>query len=322
MSREAKLKEFIINRDIDLVGIAAASALANEPEGHRPEDILPGAKSIVVFARSFADGAVQADFRYHEDKVSPAQSSYAAYASDLAPNFMLINDSNEIALHIEDTYGEVAVPLPFHVQQSMTWDKYPAPLFADPYAQGMPLNVFQAAVAAGIGEYGWSHRVVTEEYGPRILISAVLTTLELVPDAPYDGPALCDPEKCGICAKVCPTHALKGAGEGCSCTLSVEGKSTEVGDLNPNACAVASMAMRKEFKGRIPVPDLIMNDDPTDEELEAAFEKKPINGLSVDHFPRYFCDRCLLYCPLGNWKERFFETGFTTFDPDAEKAGA
>ena len=44
--------------DMDLVGIAPASALANEPNGHRPTDLLPGAKSVIVFGRAFADGAV------------------------------------------------------------------------------------------------------------------------------------------------------------------------------------------------------------------------------------------------------------------------
>ena len=37
------------NYDLDLVGIASADALSDEPEGHRPSDLLPGAKSIIVF---------------------------------------------------------------------------------------------------------------------------------------------------------------------------------------------------------------------------------------------------------------------------------
>lgn len=311
MTFTEKLKLYIKTAfDMDMVGIASAQTLAGEPGGHRPGDLLPGAKSVVVFGRRLADGAVAADFRALEEKQMSAQSSYAAYASDLAPNFLIMNATNDIAAYIEDTYHAVAMPLPFNVQQNMIWDKVPAPLFADPYGQGMPLDIFKAAMAAGLGEIGWSNRFLTAEYGPRQMVSAVITTLDLDCDPPYNGPALCDPEKCGVCSKVCPTCAISATEKK---TVSVEGKSVEVSDLKVNSCIVASMAMRKQFGGRLPVPDLIMHDDPTDEELIAAFEKKPINELSVDHFPRYFCDRCLLYCPVGNWQEHFGDTKFSSF---------
>ncbi len=302
--------------DMDLVGIASASALSAEPKGHRPEDLLPGAKSIIVFGRALSDGAMQAMFRAHEDKKIQAQSAYAAYCDDLAPNFLLINDTFNLATYIEDNFGAVAMPLPFNVQQSMIPDKHPGKFFADPYGQGMPLDIWKAAMAAGLGEFGWSNRFVTAEYGPRQMLSAVLTTLELEADGPYAGPAICLGESCGICAKVCPTKAIPGHCSG-NCSLKeVEGKSVEVAEINPAACTVAALGMRKEFQGRVPVPDLIMHNEPREAELMAAFEKKPVNGLSIEHFPRYLCERCLIYCPLGKWKEKFSDTGFTRFSPD------
>lgn len=322
MNLTEKLKNYIRNDcDMDLVGIAPAQALESEPEGHRPGDLLPGAKSVIVFGRCLADGVVQAAFRALEDKNMPAQSTYAAYGHDLAPNFLLVNDAYNIAQYLEDMFGAVAAPVPFGVQQSTIWNNVPGPIFADPYGQGMPLDVFKAAMAAGIGEFGWSSRFLTEEYGPRQMLCAVITTLELEYDAPYAGPRLCDPEKCGVCAKLCPTHAIPAPGSGCVKTKAAGGRQVEVADLNVNGCIVASTAYRKEFQGRAPVPDLIEGDDPTDEELKAAFAKKPINGLSVDHYPRYLCDRCLLYCPVGRWKERFFETGLSKVDPEALASG-
>ena len=49
MMRAERFKEYIKKEyDIDYVGIAAAEALSAEPYGHRPEDVLPGAKSIIV----------------------------------------------------------------------------------------------------------------------------------------------------------------------------------------------------------------------------------------------------------------------------------
>ena len=317
MNLTEKLKTYIRNDcDMDMVGIAPASALDGEPEGHRPTELLPGAKCVIVFGRCLADGVVQAAFRALEDKNIPAQSTYAAYGHDLAPNFLLVNDSFNIAQYIEDMFGAVAMPVPFGVQQSTVWDNVPAPLFTDPYAQGMPLDVGKAAMAAGLGEFGWSNRFLTREYGPRQLISAVITTLELECDAPYSGEQLCRPEECGVCSALCPTHAIPPAG-GPSKTKSAAGKSVEVCDLSVNSCIVASMAYRPQFQGRAPVPNLIEGDSPSDEELRSAFSKKPLNGLSVEDYPRYFCERCLLYCPVGEWKKRFRETGLSSFDPES-----
>ena len=64
MLKAERFKEYIKTEyDIDHVGIAAADALSAEPYGHRPEDVLPGAKSIIVLCRSIADGVIQARFR-------------------------------------------------------------------------------------------------------------------------------------------------------------------------------------------------------------------------------------------------------------------
>ena len=311
--RQTLLKRF----DMDLVGFAAASALAGEPKGHRPEDILPGAKSILVFGRALADGAVQSQLRALEDGRRASQSSYAAYAVELAPNMLLVNDGFQLCCLLERDYGAAAALCPFNVQHSMIPDKAPGVLFADPYGQGMPLDIWKAALAAGLGEFGWSNRFLTPEYGPRHMLCAVVTTLELTPDPPYAGDPLCDPETCGVCARVCPTHAIPAPCGGCGKTVEAGGKRQTVAEINPNACTVAALGMRREFSGRVPCPDLVMEDAPSDETLQAAFAKKPLNGLSVEHYPRYLCDRCLVYCPTGKWKERFADTGLTDFDPEA-----
>lgn len=316
MNLTEKLKNYIKNDcDMDLVGVAPTQALDGEPEGHRPGDLLPGAKSVIVFGRALADGVTQAGFRTLEEKKIVAQSAYAAYGHDLAPNFLLVNDAYNIAQYLEDMFGAIAAPVPFGVQQSTVWDNVPAPIFTDPYRQGMPLDVFKAAMAAGIGEFGWSNRFLTREYGPRQLLCAVITTMELEYDEPYAGPKLCDPETCGVCVKLCPTCAIPAPGSGRAAVKAAGGREVEVAELKVNSCVVASTAYRKEFQGRVPVPDLIQGNDPTDEELREAFAQKPISGLSVDHYPRYLCERCLLYCPVGQWKERFFDTGLSKFDP-------
>ena len=316
MDPTRKFKEYIKSEyDVDYVGIARASALDKEPEGHRPGDILPGAKTVVVLGRRIADGAIQSLFRTYENRQTTAQSTYAAYASNNAANFLFVYVASNVANDIEERFGEIAAPVPFNIQQSTLPEKYLGALWTDPYGQGMPLDVYKAAWAAGLGEFGWSNRFMTPEDGPRVLLAAIVTTMDFAADEPYSGPRLCDPEKCGICSKLCPTCAISEKAK----TVSIDGKSQEVCDININSCNIAEMAMRKQFMGRVPVPDQILGNEATDEEFIEAFKKKPMDPLHVEHYPRYMCDRCLVYCPAGNWKEKFFESGQTKFDPDAKE---
>lgn len=313
MSLTRELKKYILSRDMDLVGIAPANAMEKEEKFHTPEEILPGAKSVVVFGRRLSDGAVEQQMRKFEDDNVVAQSAYAAYASDLAPNFLLLFDTFNISQYIERTFGYTAVPLPCGPMQNGEPVSTPMPHFAGPYKAGLPFHIDKAAMAAGLGEFGWSNRILTPEFGPRVQFGAIITSMELEYDAPYQGEKLCDPEKCGICSKVCPTHAIPSCGEGKRKTIAVKGKSVEVADFKMNSCIVAACALRSEFAGRMPTADLVDSYDPTEEELVEAFAKKPIANLSLDHYPKYFCDKCLIYCPVGKWKERFKDTGLTNF---------
>ena len=43
-----EVKEFFRKRDIDFVGIAPVERFIHAPEGRRPTDLLPGAKSVIV----------------------------------------------------------------------------------------------------------------------------------------------------------------------------------------------------------------------------------------------------------------------------------
>lgn len=64
----------------------------------------------------------------------------------------------------------------------------------------------ELAVKAGLGITGKNFLLVTPEYGPRVQLTTVLTTMPLLPEVPLDfNPC----ESCSICVKACPTNALK-----------------------------------------------------------------------------------------------------------------
>lgn len=66
-----------------------------------------------------------------------------------------------------------------------------------------------AAVNAGLGWIGKNDVLITEEYGPRVRISAVLI------DYPFECGEIITESRCGTCNKcveICPYKALKGSG--------------------------------------------------------------------------------------------------------------
>jgi len=314
MTQTETIRRYVLDElGMDAVGVASPEALDDERGGHRPEDILPGGKAVIVFLKHIPDGIFQAAFRAREDGNADAYSIYAAFGRELTPNMKLFFTGFNLAQYIERTTGCAAVPIPAGEMQNVTPVNTPLPAFVGARHNAWVLHPGRAAVAAGLGEIAWNNAFVTEKYGPRVGIGLVLTTLELDPDAPYSGPRLCDPEACGICARICPTHAIPAPG-GAAETFEVAGVTHQIACVNANACAVASMAFRREFSGKADVPDQILTDDPDDETLKAAYAEKPPAYWSLGHHPDYYCDLCRLYCPLGGWEERFGKTGFSRFD--------
>ncbi len=67
------------------------------------------------------------------------------------------------------------------------------------------IDFLDTAVKCGLGERGLHNVLLTDEFGPMVRYSFVLTDAELEPTPLYE-PHLCD--KCGKCVKGCPGHAI------------------------------------------------------------------------------------------------------------------
>ena len=309
---EAVKKRIFTDSDMDYVGICPASELDDEPKGRRPVDLLPNAKSIIIFGRRLISGSVQSKFRQLEDGIGNAFASYSAHSFVLSINQLCMKETYDICQDLENTYGCYAMPLTNNVLQAVQPEGNYVLYFADPYKAGLPVNIYKAAAAAGIGEMGWNHRIITPDAGPRVYLCGIVTSLEFEEyDKPYSGEKLCDPGSCGICSRVCPTHALSSDE---AVEWSVGDIKANVGKLNVNGCAVACFGFRKSINPRTVAE--IETDDPSDEELAAALQKQfDYPGMqTLDHLPMYHCDRCLIYCPVGNWKQQFADKGLTRME--------
>ena len=245
LSRE--VKEFALQKEVDLVGIASIDRFSEAPLGLRPTDFLPGAKSVIVLGFRLPFGALEAAKRGYEGLKSAPQI-YGVHAYQVVPNLRLLFAANSLAKFLERK-GYITMPLPS------------GPL------GGLTISHRHAAVAAGLGEFGWMGLTVTPEYGPKQRWVSIITRAELEPDPLYNGPKLCDRSKCDICIKVCPTKAIP---EKESKKVVIGGKAYEYAKIDPAKCAIACEGL-KEFG--IPLPE-----HPTWEDLNKLRQLVPEVG--------------------------------------------
>jgi hypothetical protein len=183
--RKQALAEFALKGGALVIGVAAADAFTAAPEGHRPRDLLPGAKSVVVLggARPRAGDWRSPNYRHME--ISSTSDRITALG-------------NRVAQHIERTFGYYALAVPPGVDRAR-----------QPF-----LSLSLAAELAGCGSASLAGPVLHPEHG-FMYYSAVLTTLPLPPDAPLEPPACPAPEcvqmweEAGTtpCLSICPIDA-------------------------------------------------------------------------------------------------------------------
>ena len=148
MSLTQEVKDFATTQlDVDLIGVSSADRLSGAPEGHRPADLLPGAKSVIVMAVGLVQGVVQTIFRAYEDGLRHAQCIYGTHGYALIPNLHLKYAAYRMARFIEKK-GFMTTPLP-----------------SGPGGGGAPFSHRHAAVAAGLGEFGRMSIVLTPQFG-------------------------------------------------------------------------------------------------------------------------------------------------------------
>ncbi len=169
----------------DLVGIADGAALDTARI-----TALDGGRVIVLAKR--LNGGV-ARIRAWDDRHK--------YYNDELTLTHLEETSLELVYWLEDCgYPAIIVP-PTHVEPSSYQD--------DPQAHLEPLmSLPHAAVEAGLGTLGLNLQLLTPEYGPRVLLAAVLSSVDVECDRPR-ADALCQGPACGRCLKTCPADAVR-----------------------------------------------------------------------------------------------------------------
>ena len=185
-----QVKDLLRASGCDLVGVANVERFKEAPQGRRPRDILPTARSVVVGVTHILDSVC--------DDLPETRYEYTNQFYIL--NGTLGTASTKVSRLLEDQ-GYRAIPIPA----------------AYPRINKELMGVFShrhAAVLAGLGELGLSNLLLTPQFGARVRIVSVITEARLEPDPPY-AKSLCykmqkECEK--ACVTSCPVQAISSNG--------------------------------------------------------------------------------------------------------------
>ena len=179
------VKSKALSLGADLVGIADGAAI---DASHITE---LDAGRVIVLAKRLNEGVAR--IRRWDDR-------HKYYNDELALTH-LEETSLEMVYWLEDNgYPALIVP-PTHVDPS----KYEN----NPQAHLAPLlSLPHAAVEAGLGTLGLNLQLLTPQFGPRVILAAVLCSVDVECDRPM-AEALCLGPSCGRCLKTCPGDAVQ-----------------------------------------------------------------------------------------------------------------
>lgn len=171
----------------DLCGIAPVESFSRAPEGFKPTDIYPEAKSVVVMARKFPEGPF----------LSKSPIPYTVINDTILNEVIRI--SSTLCIRLEQENGTIAVPVPSDPYEY--WDEEKRE------GRGL-ISLRHAGYLAGLGVLGKNTLLTNATYGNRIVLGAALLNIEVEPDKPADY-EFCSPD-CQVCIKSCPAGALDG----------------------------------------------------------------------------------------------------------------
>lgn len=198
------VKTFAKEQGVDKIGIVSTGRLleAGLPKGYRPEDILPGAKSLIVFLMRGIN-TPRLGLEMQDGKILGAPEH--------SINFVLLGAGWPGATHLDLIGYKMAR---FMMRQGCKAIPIPS---GHPYDKKQLRGIIShkhAAVKAGLGEMGLSTLLITPEYGCNVYLSSILVDVELEEDGDFKG-SLCKDmqQSCGLaCIASCPVGALKGDG--------------------------------------------------------------------------------------------------------------
>ena len=218
------IRKTALDNGADLCGIASIERFKDCPKETHPLSLFPETKSIIVCANRILKGC------YKGIQEGTDWSTYWVHGYGTGIYSSLGKAMGAIANLLEDNGHEAVASPGGHTLLDEAPPPRP-PLAKGKLPPGVMLHMRVSAALAGLGEIGWSKVFLTPEFGPRQRFEIILTDAELEPSTIFKD-HICD--KCNICVKTCPGHALGGPRE----SVTYEGRTFEWGKVNYGKCKV------------------------------------------------------------------------------------
>jgi epoxyqueuosine reductase QueG len=275
-----EIKEAALGFGADVVGVAKASDWDEfVPEGYRPYDLLPGAKSVIVVG---ARGPTAGAWR------SPNPRVMEVLGLDFA------NDRAIAALtgHIESTHGYQAIQAPG----------------LSVAGHQPPFSYMLAAVLSGLGTRSFAANIVLNPQYGLLYYSACITTLDLPADSKLEQD-VCPAPMCvqmykhsgkTPCMAVCP------ADDG-GCLDGEIGDDGRIKSMSYNRERCASRAMNfGPIAFQKALADIVAEEDEgvATAKTYSDFFSRACSGVSFYKESVAQCFECMRVCPIGRQERK------------------
>jgi epoxyqueuosine reductase QueG len=298
MNLKDKIRKVVLEDEkLDFFGVAPVERFKYAPEGHRPEDILPEAKSVISIGARILEGVSINALRV-QYKGFPRHLfySYLWYGYGLL-NWIILDRTAYIVANMLEKEGHIALPI---ASSGSEWSS----------KEGERRHFGQfsnrhAAVAAGLAEFGLNRLALNPSTGPRARWVSVITTAELDSDPLYNGPKLCRADICAriceekfgvrkpLCHHVCPVNAFSTDKMD---KVVIGDKIYYYPDIDMVKCAWVGASGAGLLRKDVKVPKHIKTFK--DIRKEVAYHSDPVVRYELTFAHRaHYCGRCITLCP-------------------------
>lgn len=281
MSLKEELRKIAQDNGVKHFGVAPVSRFKNLPKEHQPDFLLPGAKSVVVMGMRISNSALIANDQAYAG-IRHSIFSYTVFGNQLVSDHL--DWANlRCGFHLENNYGATAFGIPSGRPK-------------DEEKQEQLLSARYAAVAAGLGEMGFSGFVLTPEDGPRVRWGCFITDMEIESDSLYDGERLCQYPACTACIEACPAQALS---KDETIHLEIDDYKSDYAFRSKPLCHCATEGLIKGTPGRLQA-DIPKKMETMDDWYALSRKDSPWQRMEASH--GNYCQRCMVVCPVARKK--------------------
>ncbi len=234
MLTAAAVKQYAKAAGADLCGIANIERFEGAPAQMDPRFILPEARSAIIIGRRIPRGV------YRGIEEGTHWSNYTFYGYNRLNSLFMPKAQYETACFVED-HGFEAVPVYPGVSEVQP---HSPPVRAGQPGPDVYPQMRIAAMAAGLGEIGWSKVFLSREFGPRQRLCMILTDAELEPDPLVEPNSICN--LCMACVDECPGHCIPHIREGKVVEIQIEGVTYRWADVHMGRCTLTHHGLNKE----------------------------------------------------------------------------